>query len=439
MLVRHPTAGRFPGTAEVEAGRDVVVHLFEWPFPSGGLFSPTDETKPLGNVLCELRLGVHLILIDAVARELLPEQLWITAPLAVAAPPGFVGLQSRYFGAELQIANCHRVFGTWPIHSLEWPKASAEHGTERYAANWDADSKVEVSLGGNVDLAAEFYRSHSMNDRYRFELQSRPMFNLTASEPLSASTWMAEHFEPLRELVSLATLEQQRITIASVDRPDGEMRDRQVEYSLYSRHIDQAPYEPSAHAIHDGQTLFTLRDVAGNAHAILSRWKRFREERPGVVEPLAAALTQPANARSLFLGLVQSLEGIHAYQFRPGEVTQEEHATRRVAVLAEAEAAGVSVESVKWLRKWVDSRGQYRLHERLKQLAKDVADEVGDIPGSRLHPDQIGEIRNGLSHGAAAYSRRELEPHVRTMAIVGVAQLLRIIGVPPTNISRFFR
>jgi len=437
--IHHPTAGRFPGTAEIEAGRDVAVHLYEWPFPDSGEFSQADEPKPRGNVLCELRLGVHLILIDAVARELLPEHLRITAPLAIAAPPGFVGRQSRYFGAELQITNCHRIFGTWPIHSLEWPRESAESGTERYAANWDADSKVEVSLGGNVDLAAEFYRSHSLNDRYRFELQSRPMFNLSASEPLSPSTWMTERLEPLRELVSLATLEQQRITIASVDRPEGEMRDRQVEYSLYSRHIDQAPYAPSADPIHDGQTLFTLRDVAGNAKEILSQWQRFRDEQPGVVEPLVAALTQPANVRSLFLGLVQSLEGIHAYRFGPGAVTPEEHSARRKAVLAEAKAEGVSAESVKWLHKWVDTRGQFRLHERLAQLASDVAGDVGSVPGSQLNPDLIAEIRNGLSHGGATYSRREFEPHVRSMAIVGVAQLLGIIGVPPTNISRFFR
>lgn len=102
-VIHHPSSGRFPGTAEVEAGRDVVVHLYDWPFPDSGTFSPSDETEPLGNVLCELRIGAHLILIDAVAHELLPERLWITAPPAIAAPPGFVGPPSRYFGAELQI------------------------------------------------------------------------------------------------------------------------------------------------------------------------------------------------------------------------------------------------------------------------------------------------------------------------------------------------
>jgi hypothetical protein len=46
-VIHHP-AGRFPGTAEVEAGTDVVeagtdvvVNLYEWPSSASGMFSPT--------------------------------------------------------------------------------------------------------------------------------------------------------------------------------------------------------------------------------------------------------------------------------------------------------------------------------------------------------------------------------------------------------------
>lgn len=437
-VVNHPSAGRFPGSAEIEAGRNVVVHAYDWPFPATGSFSPMGDPTPLGNVLCELRLGTHLILVDAIARELLPERLWITAPLALAAPPGYVDAQSHFFGAELQITNCHRVFGTWPIHSVEWPKAAAEHGTERYSANWDADSGVIVKFG-NIELGAEFYRSHSVTDRYRFELQSRPLLTLAGAEAVSPAAWMEQYFQPLRELVSLATLEQQRITLAAVNRPDGVMRDREVEFALYSRHIDQAPYDPSADPSRDGQTLFTLRDLVGNGRDLLDCWQRFSEDQPGVVEPMVAALTKPASARSLFLGLAQSLEGIHAYRFGLGAVTRDQHRARLKAVLDEAKDAKVSPESMKWLRKWVDGRGEYRLHERLRKLSTDVAEDVARISGSQLEPDTIAEIRNGLSHGARIFTGEELDPHVRSMAIVGIAQLLRILGVPPTNISRFFR
>jgi hypothetical protein len=437
-VLHHPNGRSFPATAVIETERDVVVHAYEWPFAESESWSPMGEPTPMGNVLCELRLGTHLILIDAVAQELLPQQLWITSPLTIAAPPGYVDLQSKFLGAETQISNCHRVFGTWPIHSVEWPKTDAEHGTERYSAYWNADSKVEVKFG-EIDLGAEFYRSYSLADRYGFELTSRPMLTLTSPAALSPMAWLAEYLQPLRDLVSLATLEEQRITVAALDHPENATSDREVGLALYSRHIGQTPYKPGTDPIRDGQTLFTLRDLSIDGHDLLDSWQNFCEDLPGVVDPLVAALTKPAATRSLFLGLAQSLEGIHAYRFAAGAIPREEHKARLNTVLSEVKDAGVSHDSMMWLKRWVNNRGDYSLEERLRQLASDVTEDVAAIPGSHLDPVAIPAIRNGMSHGARSFTREELSPHVRSMAIVGIAQLLRILGVPPTNVSRFFR
>jgi len=53
----------------------------------------------------------------------------------------------------------------------------------------------------------------------------------------------------------------------------------------------------------DGRTLFVLSNVADDLAVVLERWRSFRGERPGVVEPLTAVLLRPSSLRAQFLGL----------------------------------------------------------------------------------------------------------------------------------------
>jgi hypothetical protein len=437
-VVHHPTAGNLPGTAELCPGRDPVVHVYDWPIvASGGVTSFPGPEEQLATARCELRQGVDLILFDAVVQPWLPEHAWMSSSLALAAPPGFVEPDTRFFEARLQITHGHRVFGTFPIHAVEWPSQPATTGTDRYSVHWDADAITRFPLGG-VDLRAEFLISHSIGDRYQFSLQSRPVFTLTSEAARSPAEWMRDYLEPLRDLVSLATLEPQRIAIASVGSPDNDERERPLDYTLFSRAIDQEAYSPSIDTRNDGRTLFTFRDAIGNPLELLSRWQQLQRDSSAFVEPLLAGLTQPASPRVHFLALVQALEGLHAEQHGEGRIPVEDHRARRTSVLEEVGRAGISDESLDWLKAWIDRYGRYSLRERLDQLATEVADDIGPIAGAQLEARRIAEIRNGLSHGSRKYSGDELQPHLRAMAVVGIAHLLRLLEVPPGNIERFF-
>lgn len=437
--VEHPTAGGLPGLVSIQAGKGVEVHIYEWPEDPGQSWSFGGQHS-LPILRCDLHLGVHLTLFDAIAHETFPDRLWVVAPLAVAAPPGHVDADVAYFGAQVQITNGHRVFGTWPIQKVQWPSVPPATGTEELSAFWDVDSTITTQFGEGIDLIASYTRYQDITDRYRFTVTSEPTFALSSTAAKSPSEWMSDVLVPLREFVSLATLEPQRFAAASVDRPDDDERDRQVDYTLYSPDIDQQPYRPVSDPKHDGLTLLTLKDVTPNLHSVVARWLQFRQKQPGVAGPLFSTLTEPADARSQFLGLVQALEGLHGYRFSQGKVTEEVHRARRDEVLAEVAELGASDASIAWLEKWADRYGRYTLPERLQQLKEDSEDDLEGIKVNRLEPRRIAKIRNELSHGAAtAYSAAELRPHVQAMALVGIAQLLRVLDVAPTNLSRFFR
>lgn len=66
--VEHPTAGSLPGLVSIQAGKGVEVHIYEWPEDPGPSWSFGGQHS-LPILRCDLHLGVHLTLFDAIARS----------------------------------------------------------------------------------------------------------------------------------------------------------------------------------------------------------------------------------------------------------------------------------------------------------------------------------------------------------------------------------
>src|SRR5205085_517626 len=112
--------------------------------------------------------------------------------------------------------------------------------------------------------------------------------------------------------------------------------------------------------------LFTLHALPLPLPQLVASWRDLRASANPFVELYGLTLFQrdlPARAR--FLYLVQALEALHGYEHQAkDEERAEEFKKERLAVIAEAETAGLAAESVKFLRdKPLDS-----LDRRLREL-----------------------------------------------------------------------
>jgi hypothetical protein len=86
---------------------------------------------------------------------------------------------------------------------------------------------VEVDLDANVtyrsgdtELRCRYWINSSLTDYRRFFVTTAPVFEVRSPGPLTPAQWMATHVLPLRELITLATLEPQAVAWATLGTDD---------------------------------------------------------------------------------------------------------------------------------------------------------------------------------------------------------------------------
>lgn len=441
-VLEHPDGRRITGQIELNASQSPLGEIFGWPpVPSSkGVTAYPQPDEHFASLKCDLRQGLEVLLLDVTVRVWFPERAHFYARHALVGHGLFSNPDRHFAGASVQITAGHRLFGEIPIISTLGPRYIPETGNVDFTARMSSGAN-KTYISGNSELRCKYWFTHSSNDYYQFRLATAPVFELENSQSsLSASDWLTRHLLPLRDLITLATLEPQTLAWVMLDesRMAAEEIVTQRDFQLFSSEVSQEPYSPTADGINDGRTLFTFSEAPINPVDLLIRWDELRQSHAAFIRPLMQGLTEKLSPQARFLFLVQALEGLHAKTVGEGPVTVAEHRKKRSSILKVLKDAGLEKEDREWANRWFDLYGRYSLAERLTQLRDAVQEEIEGAVDLSVMPGSIPEIRNNLSHGAKDYQWQDLLPQMRAMSAVGVAHILSLLGLPTDRLSRMF-
>lgn len=423
-VVEHPDGQRLVAELDLGAGHSPRGQVFEWPVQErGGFVTVPQPIEQFPLLKCSLRAGWEVLLVEVAVQALLPGQAGLRASLAVAGHGLLEDPGRGFVEASVQITEGHRLFARAPLRKVTFPAPMPESGRAEFSVEVDLDANVTYR-SGDAELRCRYWMNSSLSDYRRYFITTAPVFEMRSASPLTPAQWMASHVLPLRELVTLATLQPQAVAWATLDE-DHEGGTRS--YQLYSQDILQAPYAPPADPHSESRTLFTFPDLPYSPVDLLRRWEDLRTTRKSFIQPLMQGLTEQMNARARFLLLVQALEGLHTEMVGEGPVSVEKHGEKRREILQAVKDAGLDK---KWADRWLDRHGRFSLAERLAQLRDMVREDIGSVADAGLVPGEIPEIRNRLSHGAGDYSWGDLHPAMRVMSAIGAAHVLRLLDLP---------
>jgi hypothetical protein len=423
-VIEHPGGQRLAAVLDLGEGVSPRGQVFDWPvLEHGGVVTVPQPVEKFPMLKCSLRAGWEVLLVEVGVQALLPGQASLRASLAVAGHGLLADPDKGFVEATVQVTEGHRLFGTMPLTKVGFPEAMPDAGKAEFSVKVNLDANVTYRSEG-TELRCRYWINSSVTDYRRFFVTTAPVFEIRSPSPLTPAGWIASHVLPLRELVTLATLEPQAVAWATLDA-DSEYGTRS--YQLYSQDVQQVAYAPPGDPHNESRTLFTFPGLPYSPVDLLRRWEDLRTTRKNFIRPLMQGLTEQMNARTRFLLLAQSLEGLHTEMIGEGPVAVEEHRQRRAEFLQAVKDAGLDK---KWANRWLDRYGRFSLEERLKQLRDMVREDIEDVADVSLVPGEIPEIRNRLSHGAGDYSWKDLRPAMEAMSAIGAAHVLRLLDLP---------
>lgn len=438
-VVKHSGGQRLQAQLHLNAAQHPQGEIFDWPLEQREVYSFPQPEEHFAMLQCDLRMGLEALLFDVSVEAWFPGRAHMRATLAVVGHGLFDDPSRVFYEISLQITEGHRLFGVAPLASVIAPQTLPGTGKVQFSVEVDIDANRTYQSGG-TELRCRYWLTHTLLDYFQFHIRSAPIFEVKSAAPLAPTEWLSEHVLPLRELVTLATLQPQTVAWVTFHEdyevPSG--RTMQRTYQLFSREVEQTPYAPNRDQRRDGITLFSFSDLPYSPVELLRRWEELRQTHPGFVQPLMQALTEQMNPRARFLFLVQALEGLHHQTSGDGPTPVEDHRAKRKALLRAARDAGMETGDVRWLDRWLDRYGRYTLEERLAQLRDAVREDVAAVADLRLVPGDIPVVRNRLSHGAEEYATSFLRPRMLAMSAIGVAHVLRLLGLPLDRLTTLF-
>ncbi|WP_139173673.1 HEPN domain-containing protein [Geodermatophilus telluris] len=431
----YPNGDRQAGQLELEPSKSPHGEVFGTP---PGLEKATSFPQPpqhFSVLACDLRVGYQPLLLNASVEMWFPGRSLVRAEAAVVGHGLEQDPESTFPEVSLQITGGHRIFGATPVKETSGPRSLPPQGTVEYKATIDVDANRSYQRD-DVELRCRYWLSAHNLDYYRFGVRTAPVFEIRDASRPTALGWIADHVLPLRELVTLGTLEQQTVSWLELDHEDDGTKFGSVQ--VFSREIAQSPYAPTIDRDKDGRSLFVFSALPYSPLELVERWEKLRAAHPNFIEPLIRGVTEPTDSRSGFLLTVQALEGLHTETYGEGSQYSAKHKEERDSILKDVKQLGLSKKRRAFLHRWLDMNGRYSLRDRLKELRDDVADDVLSIVNLDLIPGDVPLYRNQISHGAGNVPATTLRPVGRALAALGVAHVLRLLDLPRDRMSHLF-
>jgi ApeA N-terminal domain 1 len=403
----------------------------------------------------------EVIVKDVSLSEWFPQQIeasgrWALVGLEITRVP-----DRRWSSVQLQVSGLETVLGN-AISSIVWPR-DARVDPQRLSAELNASADYASAANG-VTIRANYRYSFPTNDPYRFSITNYPTVTLTTQQPLTVDEWVTGWLLPLRELLTLATGERERIAAVRFTAPDpqptGDDVRRPVEIAgqLFGSGIHQEEQPARRRTRPDGTPLiplFLLADappLADLAHTWLTS---LGERTATTLYWLSTDTTLPPSVR--YLLCAQALESLHAEAHAAKEYAEDAaHDAKRTAALAALAAVGDDVLDAgtkRFLRRNLLRKPARSLASRLHHTIATIPNHdtlVGawmdrtaplvprlashDHPTSTLH-ERLAAIRNVLSHGTATLPPREVHAATRILEALLRGQLLAHLRFSPMQLA----
>jgi hypothetical protein len=355
----------------------------------------------------------------------------------------------RYERLVLQVTGADRFFGVSPVKDVSWPARPSPRTEQRYSVllNPDARQRWRDRTEG-VSVVCSYARQFPLH-RYRFELAFAPVIEFIANSPLTLDDWVTRWLQPLVDVASLASGDPQRLAWLTVHSGTGREETSGV---VFGGGIAQAPYQ----AGYDDEwrrsgrrPLFTFTTLPVPLPVLLRRWRRLGSgDSPFVALYRLALLDPDLPLRARYLYLIQALEALHGYENRAKEdKAQRSFAANRKKVIAEIEGLGADPSRVSFLKDNWSTRKQISLASRLSDLVKrlpapvqgylkrpemaPIAEELRTQDKATVLHEQLGVLRNDLSHGRHNYPDTDLKPWVESVDLI-----CRAPSPAPTRVRR---
>jgi hypothetical protein len=420
--------------------------------PRGGKRSGWPQYFEYPVMFGELNGGLDLILLDA-RLSVLSEDLrggFFSNSGANARFDSWVALVGRRApqcgpvlvdSALIQISHLEAFAGASPITDEVMPLDPPQHHNDpTWSATFDKASTHESSDSG-ATVTLSYQGSAEVGGWYRFGVIFSPVVEITVKKPIPLADFLQSWVWPLRELVSAATGQEEKLTYLSCsialdgdDRPPSQRR-----FQVFHPSVIQEPYassndfrdkDVSAIRIAEGESLLSL----------LRKWQGLSAEQNPILNTYeASALGSDQTPRARFLLLLQALEGLHGHENRYGS-QQEKFEGKRAEVLAKCESLLQESES-RFIKRFLSrfpSNLENVLREMLESLPVDLQPELAETELVReviADPDTNADTtlsalriaRNNLSHGTTTFDAYKLHHAAGILERAVRGHLLRLL------------
>ncbi|MDP2288147.1 MAG: hypothetical protein Q8M73_06225 [Actinomycetota bacterium] len=395
-------------------------------------------------VVGRLANGRHIGLVDVTVEVWLPERARLRARAALVGNTRPPGPGITVTGVEVQVEGLDSVAGSGPIKSLALP-IPKPNGKRYLDWSWTATGNAESTqlwTDEKCEVELQFYNSFTSPNAFIFQVSFQPVILMTFHEPVPFDRTFTEWIEPLRRLISLSTGNRERLTFLALT-VEGD-QDGTHSFQIYGTALHQCPYSSQKPSHGQSKPTFHLAPEDMSLLALLRRWQELSAEHHPLLETYASLMYAPdQHPRSAFLLLLQALEGLHGFETREVfKARSEGLARRREVALTEAEEAGLSVETMKFLRQNVSKSPRTSLDEALQFVLSSVPVDVlpalekselirqvmSDVRQPKRVVDCLRIVRNDLAHGTRGYDAEGLHDVVSLLDGVVRAHFLRILG-----------
>ena len=447
-----------PGMLTVEPGRYPHGVLYgnmpiEWQAQGQGQRAASFPQRHEFDVLTgRLSSGAYVALMNGELSYWFESQGRAIGALAVLSLDEFDPSAHRAYSAiELQIEGLEAVAGVSPILRTTLPAPAAEEHT--YSVTVDRDASWDWNADGRR-MTFRYDGSTRFADAYEFRMVFGPVLRIDSAQPLTIADWWMGWVRPLRQMMSVLTSGPREIRYFLAS--DGERSPRAHRDQVFGWDITHTPVNSTRAAIEEIRSAVNLKEDELSLLDLLIRWQELESAHHPLIETYGSIATADGqHPRSVFLLLLQALEGLYGYEHESQRADDlRKHKEKRDSFVERASEC-LAAADIRFLKKFLMKRPAQGLDQALigllSALPYDVRPEleathlVAQIRGESREmrtirvESVIVKARNALSHGASSFEPSTLDQMNRILDRVVRAETIRILGGPASAQVRALR
>jgi hypothetical protein len=395
-----------------------------------------------------LRSGVAVTFHDCVFEMWSENRASVYAKFAIAgrgpAPSNSV------IEARVQVTHLDRISKLTPLVGVTTPTDEAtDWRIERSPSLWTSWE------GDEADLDLGFYSKTNVYDPWHPVIRFSPVAVFKFHESVTIEDALKNYVEPLRGVASISTNNASTVTYIELvftgSERDGLGRIRPAQY--FGTGVSQDPFAAQSRLSNKTHARVQYGSDSSSLLVAVQRWRKHSADQHPLFTTYASLQGLAADhPRSRFLLLMQALEGLHGTEQKElNDERKRRFRRERKSVLHDAREAGMSPETLQWLKDALPVRpptslstalrwSVANLHPSIVELLKQEPLVQGLLDEETLDwADALRKVRNNLAHGSGTYPAHQLDDTNRWLERVAQGHVVRLIDGSKDDINAIFK